>query len=127
MLAWSGEEIVMGRKNSHKLVLKSFVKQRRSKEHHEHFDLAEGCSALELVPASWLNETTHFRNGYSAPGARTLFSYSVFSTLFVLKQITCLSVLALTEAPQRTWRSHLTIVSLAFRKAITLAGATEGF
>lgn len=62
------------------------MRQGRSKQFHEHFDLAEECSALELAPAPWQIETTHFRNGYSAPGARTLLSCSMFSTLFIILQ-----------------------------------------
>lgn len=89
--------------------------------------MAEGCSAFELVPAPWQIETTHCRNGYSAPGARTLLSCSVFSALLILLQkIPACGLSALTETPQRTWRSHLAVLSLAFKKAEVLTGATEG-
>lgn len=99
-----------------------------SKQYHEHFDLAEECSALELVPAPWQIETTHFRYSYSAPGARTLLSCSMFSTLYILfkKKIPSCCLLALMETLQRTWKSHLAILCPAFKKGGILAGATEG-
>lgn len=48
------------------------------------------------------------------------------TSLSYYKKTPACGLLALTEAPQRTWRSHLAVLSLAFKKAAVLAGATEG-
>lgn len=47
-------------------------------------------------------------------------------SLSYYKNIPVCGLLALTETPQRTWRSHLLILSLAFKRAAILAGASEG-
>lgn len=74
---------------------------------YEHFDLAEGCSALELVPASWQIETTHFRNGYSPPGARALFSCSMFSDLCLIIKKTCMGSLGFDRSPSKNLEKSL--------------------
>lgn len=66
----------------------------------EHFDLAEECSALELVPAPWQTETLHFRNGILLL-EQELCSLVLCSlpSLSYYKNVPVCGLLALTETP----------------------------